>query len=280
MAALTPTSILEKLFKVDPRVARVILIGLAALAAVALVGSWNIDATTILPVVLWLAGGYVLFAFLANMPGWFGSLLGGLATLGFAAYVGLFGVQLVTQNRYNPPLMVAGCYFAPAQQGCPLKVLPPEERGEIVVAASEGGSSRDVPREGTAPGAIVLPDVGAAPAPAAGPSPPAAEPPGVDLSRLRVFVQYFGRTIEEGQAGRLVGRLADAGWPVSPDVEALSSAFGLNEVRYFHAEDEAAARELAQMIPAMVDWVPEMRVRDFTHVSGARPGLLEVWIGG
>jgi hypothetical protein len=63
-------------------------------------------------------------------------------------------------------------------------------------------------------------------------------------------------------------------------VEGLSSAFGVNEVRYFHPEDADAARTLAAEVPGAAPWDVEMRVRDFTNVKGAAPGLLEVWVGG
>ncbi|MFN3615137.1 MAG: hypothetical protein ACK4WC_11350, partial [Rubrimonas sp.] len=59
--------------------------------------------------------------------------------------------------------------------------------------------------------------------------------------------------------------------------ERLSSAFGLNEVRYFNPEDAGAAAALAEAVAAALGGeVPQ--VRDFTRLA-ARPGHLELWIG-
>jgi hypothetical protein len=208
---LTPGSIIEKLFQVDPKVARVILIGLAVLAAIAIVGNWGLEAGNILPVVIWLAVCYLLFAFLANMPGWLGRLLGTVASLAFVAYVGLFAVQLVSVNRYNPPIMVAGCFFSPNQQGCPLQVLPASQRAPVEMASAEPGETE--PDAAGQPGTIARPS----PDPAV---PSRVTPPdGRDLSAYRVFVQYFPQRIDTAQARDLASGLAAEGWPVATDVE-------------------------------------------------------------
>jgi hypothetical protein len=213
---LTPGSIIEKLFQVDPKVARVILIGLAVLAAVAIVGNWGLEAGNILPVVIWLAVCYLVFAFLANMPGWLGRLLGTVASLAFVAYVCLFAVQLVTINSYNPPIMVAGCFFSPNQQGCPLQVLPAAERAPVESAAAE--PDRAEPDAAARPGTITRPAPGS-PLPSR-----AALPDGLDPSDYRVFIQYFPQRIDTAQAIGLANGLAAEGWSVAADVEALSSA--------------------------------------------------------
>lgn len=265
MANLTPDSILEKLFKVDPKVARVILIGLGVLAAVAIVGAWQIDPGRILPTFLWLAGAYVVFAFLANMPGWIGALLGGLACFGFAAYLALFSVQLVAQNILTPPLMAAGCFFNPGVQGCPLNVIPSGERR----ASAE---FEQVPDGGTAELVVPAPD-------AVAPSGPADDE--IDLTAYRVFVQFSPSRLGEDSVDELIGEMISNGWIVAEQAEALPSAFGLNEVRYFHPEDEAAARRLAGAVGRLAPWAGDVRVRDFTRLGDTAPtGLLEVWTSG
>ena len=270
MADLTPGSILERLFKVDPRIARVLLVGLAVLAAIAMVGAWRIDPSRILPTFLWLAGGYVVFAFLANMPGWMGALLGGLACFGFAGYLCLFSVQLVAQNSLTPPLMAAGCFFSPAQQGCPMNVLPTARAGPTEVAGV-------APEAGTR-GAADL-SFGEAVGDA-----PQWEDPELRAGAgetYQVYIQYADRRLDGGRVASLAQELANAGWWVSSELRQLASAYGLNEVRYFHEEDRPAALELAAEVAALAPWAEEVRVRDFTRAGEEAPqGLLEVWVSG
>ncbi len=264
MAAWTPNSVLEKLFKVDPRVARVILIGLSVLAAVAMVGAWQIDESRILPTFLWLVGGYLVFAFLANMPGWLGSLLGALACLSFFAYLGLFAVQLVAQNILTPPLMAAGCFFDPNVQGCPLNMIPPTERRVLA------GGSVEAPAESSEPSTGVEESML--------PSPSTDE---FDVKGYEVFVQFSPSRLGETSVAELIDEMVANGWIIAPEAEALPSAFGLNEVRYFHEEDREAAERLAAAVARNAPWTEEVRVRDFTQLSdSARPGLLEVWTSG
>ena len=282
MASLTPTSVLEKLFKVDPGVARVLLIGLGVFAAIALVGAWQIDESRILPTFVWLAAGYVIFAFLANMPGWLSTFLGSFACLGFAAYVGIFAVQLVGQNVFTPPMMAAGCFFSPAQRGCPMNLVPQRPAPAMVAAIAptvppEPGEDPALSFGDAAPGGLP------APAPPRAWNGPSEQPTfrAGSGETYRVYVQYSDRGLAADRVQALAQVLADSGWWVASDLDALASAYGLNEVRYFHEQDRPAALALADEVAEMAPWLDSVRVRDFTRAGeDVRPGLLELWISG
>ncbi len=94
--------------------------GLSALAAVAMVGAWQIDQSRILQTFLGLVGGYrTVSGFLAHTPGWLGSLVGAVACPGFFAHLGLPAVQLVAQNIVTPPVVAAGCFLQPEPSARP-----------------------------------------------------------------------------------------------------------------------------------------------------------------
>ena len=94
-----------------------------------------------------------------------------------------------------------------------------------------------------------------------------------------VYIQFRG-TLSRATANALRGRLNGSGFN-APGVERIDRVFG-NSVRYFHAEDADAARELAQAASAFfaAQRCPAaFPPQDMTARGASVPiGQLEIWI--
>lgn len=97
-----------------------------------------------------------------------------------------------------------------------------------------------------------------------------------------VYVEYAGSSGSTAQA--IVQRLKGQGFRI-PGMESTDLAKGLNEIRYFHPGDKAAAERLSASINAslkdlQMSGVQAAKVVDLTTQRGARnfPGVLELWI--
>ena len=218
---------------------------------------------------VWLIGRVVLvasalifvFHLLRKSP-----LMGLVANLGVIVgtlYL-LAGVtQVMLSNHFHPPLATAGCFFQPFQQGCALS--PTYTNSAVDQASTEevtenpldapiiAQSTRVTPEGETISEQFVLEKIPY--------QPPAGN---------RVFVQFAG-AMARADVVAAVGPLVDSGWDVAGATEGgerTPVAAGLNEIRYFNADDAEAALELARSFAAGAAWVsPEQfRIRD---LSGA-----------
>lgn len=186
-------------------------------------------------------------------------LVAWVVALCFASTVLAATVQSVTENRFRPPLALASCiisfYFADSCQSSPANV------------------------SGMAPGLI-----GAAFAQDS--TDPAAVPAltGDALAKAqkqaRLFIQFAG--YQRGEVVKLAMLLAENGWKVEGGDrggERVTTAAGLNEVRYFNTEDAALAAALAETLQATQP-ATKIKVQDLSasNYGKAQPGLLEVWV--
>lgn len=97
-----------------------------------------------------------------------------------------------------------------------------------------------------------------------------------------VYVQFARAPREEIQL--FSKQLREFGYNI-PGEERLESAIGKNEVRYFHPEDEAAAKGLAANVTQVASTLrlelrSETRAVSLTSYKGKKPpmGVLELWI--
>lgn len=101
----------------------------------------------------------------------------------------------------------------------------------------------------------------------------AAMSSGLDLSGIRVFV-HFPPSVGATARAATVSALKADGYPTVEPIRANASIDTTN-VRYFHAEDAEAARQLAASLGEGAV------ARDFTDLSPPpRRGRLEVWMQG
>lgn len=92
----------------------------------------------------------------------------------------------------------------------------------------------------------------------------------------KVHIQYAG---SDALAGDLSKALATAKFRVASAPEKLEQARGRAEIRYFHKEDAALARELADIVKKQTG--KEMELWPLLNFSSSKPvprGSLEVWI--
>ena len=168
-------------------------------------------------------------------------------------------VQSVTGNLFRPPLPLASCIisfsFAPSCNATPSDT-------SSLSAAFLGAAFA---QEATA--------VSAGPA-LTGEALTAAQ------GQSRIFIQFAG--YKRDQVVKLAGLLAQSGWRIEGadrGGERVTTAAGLNEVRYFNPSDMPLAAALADALKA------EMPGKDITlqdlsasRYGKAETGLLEIWI--
>jgi hypothetical protein len=186
-------------------------------------------------------------------------MLAWVVALCFASTVVAATVQSVTENRFRPPLALASCiisfYFAESCNSSPATV------------------------SSAAPGLI-----GAAFAQTTTEPAPVQALTGTALTeaqaRTQLFIQFAG--YPRSEVVTLATALKDSGWQVvggDRGGERVTTAAGLNEVRYFNPEDAALAAALAETLHA-ADPAKPIKVQDLSASSygKAQPGLLEVWV--
>jgi hypothetical protein len=113
----------------------------------------------------------------------------------------------------------------------------------------------------------------AGPAPVPAPSRPTREVPATGGGQPRVFVHHrTGSAAGAEAAAALVAPLREGGFDV-PDVRPVPAVPSQRVVRYFHAEDAAAAARLAGRLGR--GWA----IQDFRgYEPSPGPGTLEVWV--
>lgn len=252
---MNPLDIMAQLLGVDRRVGGFVLAGLGLLAASAIFISWRIEPAVAVNVALRIAGLAVLTIVLSRIHGVAATLLAWLLVLLLSAYAILFAVQTLCDSCLRPPVMQAGCFPNPFQRGCPLAPAFAPEPAPCPEAIGGGGPLATPPAAGV---------------PAVGPE-----------QASRVFIQFAGALSREAVI-ELAQALTARGWPVQGadrGGERITSAFGLNEVRFFHPEDAALARALADELGAMAGMAAAPAVADLSRAGLRAPrGQLEVWI--
>ncbi|SPH16843.1 hypothetical protein DEA8626_00357 [Defluviimonas aquaemixtae] len=259
---MLPSEVLAKLLDVDPRNGKFLLVGLACVAAGAIVASWGFS-----PDVL-LAASYVLgfalvcsvVAFVATNPAmrrWLGWTL----TASFTLYmVGLVDSAFQISGRLPAP----PCYlriFVETRESCEQRFAPVVE----VIGGTENAAlrTRGLLRLVGGPERLWLAQTDE-PAYSGGP----------------IYLQ-FGDPITRDQSARFAETLAENGWPVEGAEEGgewVKAVPDRNEVRYFDPAHRDDAVRLAHAIHALIP-ESEIAVRDFSRLAGkVSAGHLEIWL--
>lgn len=259
---MLPAEVLAKLLDLDQRTGKFVLIGLACVAAGALVASWGFSADVVLAALYVLGFALVcsIVAFVATNPSmrrW----LGWTVTASFTLYmVGLVDSAFQLTGRLpSPP-----CYlriFVETRESCEQRFGPVVE----VIGGSDSAALRAPPtfRFADGPERIWLAQT-TEPAYTGGP----------------IFLQY-GDPVTKDQSMHFAETLAEHGWNVE-DAEAggewVKGVPDRNEVRFFQSDHMEDALKLARAISELMPGT-EIAVRDFTRLAGKRPGgLLEIWL--
>jgi hypothetical protein len=194
-----------------------------------------------------------------------------LVLMGFL-YIGAGFVQFMSSNRFHPPLQRAACFLAPFEAGCGLS---PTVTAQQVDAAQ------------TVEVAAPLPPIVAQRTTVSSTGETVSEEFLLEDTRPvpgnTIFVQFAGAVPRETVA-EVSMALVEAGWNIQGadrGGERTGVAAGLNEVRYFRAEDREAAYRLAQAYAERAPWLngAEMTLRDLSDAGFTpnQPDLLEVW---
>jgi hypothetical protein len=252
--------ILSRFLHVDNETARIIGGGLIVLATAATIMAWQINIADLHRVAVVVVGYSVLAMMLARASGILATCVAWLATAVLAVYCLLFVGQFVTNSRFTPPLMQAGCFISPTDPDCPLY---PRARLAMIAEQSAGTPAAPAPEPiVTAENQPTRGWTGSTPAPA-------------EAEGRALHILFAGR-VSPAEAEALAADLAGAGWTLPPEGPArVSSAFGLNELRYFRPEDAEAAAALAAEITAS-GVAGDIALADRSAAAEDRP--LELWI--
>ncbi|MCU0903443.1 MAG: hypothetical protein MUE83_06160 [Tabrizicola sp.] len=185
-------------------------------------------------------------------------LLAWVVAVCFAATMVTATIQSVTENRFRPPLALASCiisfYFAESCQSSPATVS----------AAGPGLFGAAFAQDATVAAGPAL--TGEALAKAQG--------------EARLFIQFAG--YERAEVVKLAMVLSEAGWRVEGGErggERVTTATGLNEVRYFNPGDSGLALALAETLQGVnPDKVIGVQDLSATTYGKTQPGLLEIWV--
>lgn len=255
----------EWIFKNDKDIG-LYIVAMLALFFTAVIGIQAGMTVDSLQPLIWLLGkvaiaaGVLIFLFhtLRDSPvvRFLANLLVVVATVYFLTGV----TQLMMGDRWHPPVAKAACLANPFQSSCPLSAGYSTAAVEeaLVVEVSEAEEAAPVIAKATritATGETVSEDLFELEAPTFAPPPENA-----------VFIQFAGQ-IPGADVSAARNALLAAGWEVPPE-ERTAVAAGLNEIRYFKSEDEAAALELARRFAEAAPWVTadQVKLRD---LSGA-----------
>lgn len=259
---MLPSEVLAKLLDVDPRNGKFLLVGLACVAAGALVASWGFS-----PDVL-LAASYVLgFALICSVVAFVATnsamrrWLGWTLTASFTLYMaGLVDSAFQITGRLPAP----PCYlriFVETRESCEQRLAPVIE----VVGGAESAALRPLglARMGGGPERLWL-----------------AQTDGPAYSGGPIYLQYGG-PVTRDQSAVFAASLGALGWRVEDAEEGgewVRRVPDRNEVRYFDPDRRQDAVRLAQAIFALIPDT-EVAVRDFTRLAGkTSAGHLEIWL--
>lgn len=127
---------------------------------------------------------------------------------------------------------------------------------------------------------VVTPDAGLQPAEAEDTALPPTPAVDVDRGTAVTYIQFAG--FDRDKVKDIARRLVDLGWAVQgaeQGGERFDHAAGLNEVRFFHPDDQMRAEVLAHELSDAMGGT-SVRVLDVSQSSWAKdsPGHLEIWI--
>lgn len=251
---------IETSLGINPQATRIAVGGFVVMAlAVGLVQLVDDDTLTFWRLLAAQVALMVFMLVITQLPLLARRLLAWVVALCFAFTMIAATVQSVTENRFRPPLALASCiisfYFAESCQSSPANV---SSMGPGLIGAAFAQDATDP---------VVVPALTGAALAAA-------------QERARLFIQFAG--YKRGDVVELAMMLAEAGWKVEGSDrggERVTTAAGLNEVRYFNPADAALAAALVDVLqsaqPGKAVTVQDLSASGY---GKAEPGLLEVWV--
>jgi hypothetical protein len=255
---MSPVETLKALLKLDPAAARLIYVGIAVLGAAVIVLGWLNNPADALPVAIWVIGfgmAVPLLMYMIKERTMRMTLCWMLIAMivAFQVYVVAAVFPQSAIRKFTGPVTPLSCGV------------------RLIFDLDECVRTFTRPIEGTA---------------AYHPARPADEDR-IWLAQnttvpahSRVFLQ-FGPGVDRTTTIGIAQTLVTAGWGVEgADLggEAVKAAPDGNEVRFFHAGDEEAARALAQSL-APLTGNTSVTIRDFSRLYGlVPPGQLEIWL--
>lgn len=248
---LDPFKAIQAVLGINPRAARIAAAGFLVLTlAISAVQFQDDRSVTLWQMLSALVGLMVLMVILGLFPAMLGRLCAWVVGLCFCVWAVTLTAQVIADDRL--PVASYRCI------------------GSIGFADTCGRSAGDATAR--LPSEVIV-------TAETGPSAPQPEPP----PAARVFVQ-FAEFVREDVI-RLAADLTQQGWMVEGAErggERTGAADGMNEVRYFNADDRANAEALALSVSGAMAGRPPIAVKDLsaTKYAQAKPGLLEVWISG
>jgi hypothetical protein len=243
----SPVGALNNLVKLNPKVALPLVAGMAAIAAVAIVGTWKVDVPTMALMSLYIIGLGLRLIVLGNVvkEGLPAKVLGWFVTILIIATISVFFVSAVFRQQG---------VFKPVY--CLTRFWEPCEEAEAAVVKRNAVSIMEERQASDSPAAKA-------------PSPPAAGP-----SNHAIYIQFAGLMTRESVTA-LNSSLRSAGWQVmGQSGDRIPDAQGLNEVRYASPADRSAAEALASAITAAGITSAPVEARQFPVGRTS----MEVWI--
>lgn len=247
---------LEKALGINRTVALFLSGGYIALVlAIIILGRMGDIGLNPLTLTIYLVIFSVVILALSGLPSILRTFLAWLLVVLFSVWLVILLVQVITGNRFTPPIASARCLVMPWHPICENAISSANVPASSAPSATQETADTPVGQE-------------------------APIPSGSGVTAVHVQFAGYSRTrVIEVSSG-----LAEAGWPVrgaEQGGERLAAASGLNEVRFFHPEDAEAASNLAVAVSAALPGQPSIEVRDFSRTpvaASAGLGHLEVWI--
>lgn len=279
---MNPVKVFTDLLQVNAAAGKFIVAGVLLFAAAAIVAGFGLSPELGLRLGAYLVVAALVVTILSRLPGILVTILGWFLMLLISAWLVAVTAQVISGNRV-PGVATLRCLVFPLSEACQISTrtadagdLPPVTAvTPVVPVAPSGPSSGPSFSVGTGSSStteepieepVVVPATG----------PPLGGP-------YRVFVQFD--EIERDSVKGLTTTLASGGWNVpsaSLGGERLSTAQGLNEVRYFHPDDAESAEILAMRTEALlgIETVSLRSLEGTQFATSGNRGLLEIWVSG
>ncbi|WP_375464296.1 hypothetical protein [uncultured Methylobacterium sp.] len=245
---MLPVSVIERLFKVDPNTARLLIIGLALVAVAAIATSWQVNIATAGLMGLYVAVLGLVAAIFANIlqDPFLRKLLGTFFAILLMFIITMFVVSaLLPSQKFIKPTY------------CLVKFWENCDEVERRITQENSGA---IDARVSIPGKIV---------------PPADTSAAIVPSAYQVDIQFAGLITRESIMA-LNNGLRSGGWNVrGPSGERIQSAAGLNEVRYGVDADRTAAQALADAVTATRIGAVPVQIKRVPVISASK---LELWI--
>jgi hypothetical protein len=252
---MSPVDALKNLVKFDPAVARIVYAALGVLAAATVVLGWSNGGGSALPLAGWMMGLGLLLVVLGHII----TVPFMRATLCWMVILTIGMFQLYVFSAMFPQSFLRNVTGPVAPLACAVRLI-----FDVNSCLNQLATADLLPDTANrnAPETLWLAQADAA-------------PPGTT-----VYLQ-FGEAVPRKRMIAIGTALASTGWGVEDadkGGEQVREAPDANEVRYFNAEDAAAAEALAKALEPLIGGMT-VGVRDLSRFYGhVKRGQLEIWL--